>query len=119
MCAHKGHPYTPRNRPTRPCAWAGTAASLITSPAPRMDADETPSASESGVRSSGRGFHAGGNSAVGAAGGGAAAGCGGGGGEMVSSFAVDLRLSYARGGGICMLHRRSTIRGVWPSACEG
>ena len=84
-----------------------------------MDADETPSASESGVRSSGRGFHAGGNSAVGAAGGGAAAGCGGGGGEMVSSFAVDLRLSCALGGGICMLQGRSTNRGVWPSVCEG
>ena len=38
---------------------------------------------------------------------------------MVSSFAVDLRLSCARGGGICMLHGRSTIRGVWPSVCEG
>ena len=40
---------------------------------------------------------------------------------MVSSFAVDLRLtlSCALGGGICMLHGRSTIRGVWPSACEG
>eukprot|EP00964_Phaeocystis_antarctica_P018126 scaffold10047_cov35-Phaeocystis_antarctica.AAC.1 len=34
---------------------------------------------------------------------------------MILSFAVDLRLSCARGGGIYMLHGRSTVRGVWPS----
>ena len=44
---------------------------------------------------------------------------GGGRRSTILSFAVDLRLSCALGGGICMLHGRSTIRGVWPSVCEG